>query len=119
MMSHSVDFKDFDEEEDRIYRKNIELIRANVSSGVKFDLACEFVAVEDRELKELIIDDALKVHIAEMHYGKGLSLIDVSKALGVSMERLLKANTEMMEEVIQPPAEHPQKRPHGSEPLTH
>jgi hypothetical protein len=54
-----------------------------------------------------------------MHYGKGLSLIDVSKALGVSMERLLKANTEMMEEVIQPAAEHPQKRRHGSEPLTH
>ncbi len=118
-MSHAMNFNDFDEEEDRIYRKNIELIRTNVSSGVKFDLACAFVTVEDKELKELIIDDALKVHIAEMHYGKGLPLADVSKALGVSMERLLKANSEMMEEVIQPVAEDPQKRPHGSEPLTH
>jgi len=118
-MSHTVDFKDFDEEEDRIYKKNIEMIRASVNSGVKFDLACEFIAVEDKELKELIIDDALKVHVAEMHYGKGLSLLDVSKALGVSMERLLKANTEMMEEVIHTAAETPQKRPDGSEPLTH
>jgi len=118
-MSQTADFKDFNEEEDRIYRKNIEMIRSSVSSGVKFDLACEFITVEDKELKELIIDDALKVHVAEMHYGKGLSLIDVSKALGISMERLLKANTEMMEEVLQTSAVPSPKRPDGSEPLTH
>lgn len=118
-MSHSIDYKNFDEEEDRIYRKNLEMIRSSVGSGVKFDLACEFVSVEDQELRDLIVDDALKVHIAEMHYGKGLPLPDISKSLGVSMERLLKANAEMMEDVINTQTESAPRKSGTSEPLTH
>lgn len=118
-MSYAIDYKNFGEEEDRIYKKNIEMIRSSISGGVKFDLACEFVSVDDKELRNLIVDDALKIHIAEIHYGKGLSLSDLSKKLGVSMERLLKANTEMMEDVINTATENEQRKPGGPEPLTH
>ena len=99
-MSEKVNYKQFTEEEDRIYKRSIEVIRSNISNGVKFDLACEFITVDDRELKGLIIDDALKIEIAELHYGKRIPLRDVATKLGVSMERLLQASTEMMEDVV-------------------
>lgn len=76
------------------------MIRSNIENGVKFDVACEFITADDGTLKDLIIDDALKIEIAELHYGKRLTLLDVSRRLGVSMKRLLKANSEMMEDVI-------------------
>ncbi len=93
-------YKNYSDNEDEIYIKSIELIRSNIGNGVKFDLACEFIDVKDEELRRLIIDDALKIEIAESHYGKGISLFDLSKKLGVSMERLLKANIEIIEDVI-------------------
>ena len=99
-MLEKIHYKQFTEEEDRIYKKSIETIRSNISNGVKFDLACEFITVDDRELKGLIIDDALKIEIAELHYGRRIPLMDVAKKLGVPMERLLQANTEMMEDVV-------------------
>lgn len=99
-MQGDTHYKNFSEEESRIYKENIEMIRSNIRTGVKFDLACEFIAVDDKELKDMIIDDALKVEIAELHYGKRIPLRDVSKKLGLGMERLLKANNEMMEDIV-------------------
>lgn len=99
-MQGDIHYKNFSEEESRIYRKSIEMIRSNISNGVKFDLACEFINIDDMGLKDMIIDDALKIEIAEFHYGKQIPLRDISKKLGVGMERLLKANNEMMEDVI-------------------
>jgi hypothetical protein len=96
--------KQFSDEEDRIYRKSIEMIRSSIGNGVKFDAACEFITA-DKELKDMIVDDALKIEIAELHYGKNLPLIEVSKKLGVAMERLLEANNEMMEDVMNTTAE--------------
>ncbi|MGD0885889.1 MAG: hypothetical protein ABSA46_13650 [Thermodesulfovibrionales bacterium] len=118
-MSEEVNYKNFNEEEGRIYRKYIEVIRSGISNGVKFDVACDFITVEDVELRNLIIDDALKIEIAEMHYGKGRSLLDVSKNLGVPMDRLLKATAEMMEDIVNTAREVSQEQSDGSTPLTH
>lgn len=118
-MAEKINHENFDEEEDRIYKKNLEAIRSGIRAGLKFDLACGFVAVEDRELKDLIIDDALKVEIAELHYGKGLSFHDISKTLGVPMERLLKANAEMMEDVVNDAVESERKQKSKDGPTTH
>ena len=95
------------------------MIRSSISNGVKFDVACDFVKDEDVELGNLIIVDALKIEIAEMHYGKGLSLLDVSKKLSVSMDRLLKANAEMMEDIVNTASAVSQKESEGPTPLNH
>jgi hypothetical protein len=118
-MSGKVKYKQFTEEEDRIYRQNIESIRSNLRNGVKFDLACEFVTTDDRELKTMIVDDALKIEIAEFHYGKNLTLAEVSRILGVPMERLLKANSEMIEDIVNTANEHTGRESGGKGPTVH
>lgn len=118
-MLEDMHYKQFTEEEDWIYRKSIEMIRSNIVNGVKFDLACEFVNVDDQELKGLIVDDALKIEIAELHYGKRIPLREVSKKLGVPMERLLKANNEMIEDVVNTAGEVPGSQPGSKKPTVH
>ena len=110
--------EDKNSSEDEIYHKNIGIIRSNIANGVKFDLACEFLDVGDKRLKGTIIDDALKIEIAELHFGKGMPLLDVSRKLGVPMERLLRASNEMIEEIGETTAEIYRKKQGGSD-LTH
>jgi len=116
-MSENINDKNFSEETDTIYRESIEIIRSNISNGAHFDHACELITVQDKKLKDLIIDDALKIEIAELHYGKGLPFTDVSKKLCVSMERLVKANTEMIDD-IQNTAVEIYERQSGNQGLT-
>ncbi len=118
-MLENARYRQFSEEEDRIYRKNIGMIRSNLGNGVKFDLACEFISVDDAELKKLIIDDALKIEIAELHYGKRTPLEEVSKKLGVPMERLLRANDEMVEDVLNTAGRASGDEPGGKKPTIH
>lgn len=113
-MSEDIHYKQFNDEEDRVYRKTIEMISSSIANGMKFDLACEFIEIEDKGLRDMIIDDALKIEIAELHYGKGVSFLDVSKKLGVSMEKLLKANEEMMEDIFLTAQKVPGKQPGDS-----
>ncbi|MCX7794069.1 MAG: hypothetical protein N2257_06675 [Thermodesulfovibrionales bacterium] len=86
--------------DDQVYKRSIEIIRKNIENGQPFDIACEAISVADENLRRSIIDDALKIEIAERHYGKNIPLIELSKKLQVSMERLLKANDEMLEDVM-------------------
>ena len=115
-MAQRTDCQNFNNDEDAIYKKNIAMIRSSIRNGVKFDLACKFMTVEDGALRVLITDDALKIEVAELHYGQGISLHDVSKKLGVSMERLLKASSEMMEDVINTAAQDAERSSDSSEP---
>ncbi len=87
-------------EEDRLYKESIEIIRKNIQNGVSFDIACEAISVKDEGLRKIIVDDALKIEIAELHYGKNMPLPEVARRLDVSMERILKANEEMLEDVM-------------------
>lgn len=110
-MAEDIQYKDFNKDEERIYMQCIGEIRTSISNGAMFDPACEAITVEDLELKQLILDDVLKIEIAEMHYGKGLPLSEVSEKLGVSRERLLKANTEMIEDIANTSGNHGSETP--------
>lgn len=93
-----VKYKQYSPEEDRIYSEAITKIREGMQNGLTFDKACDSINVEDEELKEFILDDALKIMLAEMHYGKAMPLEEVAKILNVSMGRISKASLEMIED---------------------
>jgi len=94
----NVKYKKYSPEEDRIYSESIAAIREEMKKGLTFDKACDTINVEDEELKKFILDDALKIMIAEMHYGKGVSLGEVAAALNIPMSKVSVASLEMLED---------------------
>ena len=93
-----VKYKEYSPEEDRIYTEAITKIREDVKNGLAFDKACDSINVENEELRSFILDDALKIMIAELHYGKGVTLEEVSRTLNVPMGRVSVASLEMLED---------------------
>lgn len=86
-------------ETDKAYEKAIFQIREGLLKGLDFDTACAAVEVDNVELKKHIIDDMLKVIIAEEHYNKNIPLDKLSAALKISVDRLESAKLEMLEDV--------------------
>lgn len=94
-----VQYKKYTKEEDAIYNEAIDTLRIRLSSGMKFDEACGKLNVTNADLRECIIDDFLKICIAEMHYGKGMSIKDLSLRLAITEERVLTARKDMYEDI--------------------
>ncbi|MCC6347086.1 MAG: hypothetical protein IT388_07870 [Nitrospirales bacterium] len=92
-------YKQYTEEESRIYDAAIARIREGMKNGLSFPEACASIAVEDAELKRLILDDALKIMIAEMHFGRELLLPQVAGILKVPLDRVTVAVAEMLDDV--------------------
>ena len=86
-------------ETDIAYEKAISQIREGLEKGLDFDSACAAVEIDNKELKRRIIDDMLKVIIAEEHYNKNIPLDKLSDALKVPVDRLESAKAEMLEDV--------------------
>ncbi len=89
----------FKSETAKIYEKAEATIREKLAQGLDFDSACDAITISDEEVKKGIIDDLLKVLIAEEHFTKGVSLDEISKKLGIAEDRLVKAKAEMLEDV--------------------
>lgn len=89
----------FTPEEHRIHDAGIAAIRAGLEAGESFDEACRRIEAADGDLRRIIVDDFLKVTIAQRHFQGGESTEDVARALGVSTERIEFARTEMLAEV--------------------
>jgi len=92
-------YKEYSEDESRVYDEAMDKIMEGMRSGLTFYESYSAVIVEDEQLKEFIIDDALKIMIADIHYTKGLSLQHVADTLRISMDRIHKANSEMVEDI--------------------
>jgi hypothetical protein len=92
-------YKEYTPEEDKIYESAISKIKEAIKNGFNFNEACSIVNVSDPELKRFIVDDALKMMIAEMHYEKGMPLPVVADRLKVPLKAVNIANTEMLEDV--------------------
>ena len=94
-----IDEPDYSDEDDRIYNESITAIREAMETGKSFDEACEGLAIEDQGLKRLIVDDFLKITIAEEHFSRGASLEEVARKLAISVDRVERARNEMIKEV--------------------
>jgi deoxyhypusine synthase len=89
----------FKTEIDQVYEQASAKIREGLAQGLDFDSACSAIDVEDEELRKNIIEDMLKVLIAEEHFTNSLPLEELAKKLKVSQERLEAAKASMLEDV--------------------
>ena len=92
-------FREFTPEEDKIYHEAVEKYRALVSEGKSLKETYESVTIEDTELQNIIQADFLKIMIAELHYGKGMHIEELSQTLSVSTELVQDAIKRMLQEV--------------------
>lgn len=84
---------------DRIYEHAFARIRAGLAQGLDFDSASDGIDVSDEELRKTIVDDMLKVMIAEEHFAKRVSLEVLAARLKIPADRLAKAKHEMFEDI--------------------
>ncbi len=92
-------YKEYSEEENKMYYEAMDKIMASLANGSKFKEACDSAAIGDEQLRAFIEDDALKISIADLHYKKGFSLEQIAETLQVSIEKVGKAHEEMLEDV--------------------
>lgn len=90
---------DFTEEESRIHKAGFKIIFDSLARGLDFEQACAGLEVVDPEMRRVIIDDYVKVSIAEGHFDKKQSLEDIAASLRCPGDLVKKACGEMMEEV--------------------
>jgi glycosylphosphatidylinositol transamidase (GPIT) subunit GPI8 len=86
-------------ESERIYKEALAKVRAGLAKGFDFETASATVDIKDKNLRETVLDDVLKVFIAEEHFAKNVPLEQISQNLHLPIERIEKARKEMFEDV--------------------
>jgi hypothetical protein len=94
----NVAYKQYSPEEERAYNEAITKLQEALMQGMPFEDACKIVAVADKELRSYILDDALKIMIADLHFHKAMSLDDVAKRLRLPIHQVAVARMEMLED---------------------
>jgi hypothetical protein len=92
-------YKEYSEEESRIYSSVLNTIMERMQEGMKLPQACRSMEVDDEGLRALIVDDALKVLLADLHFVKGLSPGEAAEIIGVPLVVVEKALVEMLEDI--------------------
>jgi len=84
---------------DKIYMEALAKVKAGLAKGLDFETASAMVDIKDKNLRETVLDDVLKVIIAEEHFAKNVPLVKISKNLNLPIERIERARKEMFEDV--------------------
>lgn len=74
-----------------LYDDSIRKIRSAVDKGLSFDEACCLVEITDMDVRESVVNEALKLLVAEMHYRGGMPLKQLALKLRLSLSRLMNA----------------------------
>ncbi len=112
-------YDDLPKEQGQLYDESVRRIKSAVEKSMSFEQAASLLDVKDDALRAAIVDDALKVLIAEMHFAHKKTVEEVAKALKLSPELITKARAEMLGEVEQSAidaykAEHGSQGPEGN-----
>jgi len=95
-----VKYKEFSREEEKIYDRAIEEIRQNLKRGMRFEDACNAIDVKDDELKMLILEDFLKITIAEKHYTERKTFDEIAEELDVSPDIIKRTYQIMLDDIM-------------------
>ncbi|MCI4625869.1 MAG: hypothetical protein L3V56_07895 [Candidatus Magnetoovum sp. WYHC-5] len=92
-------YKKYTTEEDKIYEQAMLRLKNAVHEGMTYDEACAHLNIKDQSLLTFIMEDFLKIMIAEMHYEKGMSLKEIADKLAVPHKQLIKTKEIMLEDI--------------------
>ena len=87
------------QEEDEVHEGAIAALRAEVAGGRTLAEASAVLAGIQEDLRDLILDDFLKILIAEEHFSKGQGLEVIALRLGLGVEKVVGICDEMLNEV--------------------
>ena len=90
---------EFTEEEARVHQAGFKVIFDGMEKGLGFDEACAGLEVVNPGMRSVIIDDYLKVTIAERHFQASEPLDDVAASLRIPVERLAATKEDMLREI--------------------
>ncbi len=90
-------------EEDRIYMQALATIKVGLAKGFDFTGASAAITIEDEARRQSVLDDVLKVILAEEHFMKKTPLAEISRKLNLPEERIDKAVAEMLEDIEKSP----------------
>ncbi len=95
---NDVQYKEYTPEESAIYETAIARIREALQGGLSFEEACREAEIADAGLRVFIEDDALKILLAELHFGGAMPLHDFAERLRLPLKRVNKAVAEMLQD---------------------
>ena len=72
-----------------LYDDSIKKIRGAVDKGLFFDEACCLIEITDRDLRESVVNEALRLLVAELHCSGGMPLKQLALKLRLSLSRLM------------------------------
>ncbi|HSW64215.1 MAG TPA: hypothetical protein VLH56_13040 [Dissulfurispiraceae bacterium] len=93
-----VHYKEYSPEESAVYEAAIARIREGLQGGLSFDEACREAEIKDSGLRVFIEDDALKILLAELHFGGAMPVQDFAERVRLPLKRINKAIVEMLED---------------------
>lgn len=91
----------FTPEQDVIYESAIGHLREGVAKGWPWDKIAASIQLADPALKAIVLDDFLKITLAERHFQGGEGLKKIAQSLKVPMKLLVALKEAMIEEVSQ------------------
>jgi hypothetical protein len=91
----------FTPDQDAIYDSAISHLKEGLEKGWPWKKVADSVQLADAKLKEVILDDFLKITIAQRHFQGGEALKQIAKSLQVPMDLLIALKASMIEEVSQ------------------
>jgi hypothetical protein len=92
-------YGEFSEEEGKVHVAGIKILHDGMEKGLGFDEACAGLDVIDPSMRQIVMDDYLKVTIAERHFQGKEDLDKIAADLKVTEERLEEKKKSMLAEV--------------------
>jgi hypothetical protein len=107
-------YDDLPDDDAKFYEESVNRIKKGVEQEMTFEQAVSLVEFKDDSIKSAIIDDTLKLLIAEMHFVGKKSIDDVARKLRLSKDAITSARQEMLDSV-EDAAIEAYKREHGQQ----
>lgn len=89
----------FSSDQERVHAESIAFLQKKVKKGVAWKKMVEDLPVQDAGFKAVILDDFLKILLAERHFQAGEAIKSVARLLQVPVELLEAVKEDMIREV--------------------